>query len=364
MQGFRLRFPALAMGAASLLTGLAAHGADCVATFQSATGRLTMEAVQVGDVRYGASAQMLPNTTTLVLESATPLAASACARPVTYSGAEVDLPNVSVDGTAYSARLSLVAASSPLRFSVASAVPLASTTKLVGSAGIAAWDALAQSERNRVTSWNSLFIHQSVGQDMEDGTASNGYKAEYFAPGMLITTTNLYGGLFDGISNGDPMAKFSYFRTNALANKANLRLAVFKFGYADIESATLNAVQTGYKAMVDELKSNGIRVMHVTPPLIFDTNYNTPKMQMRSWMQTTFPDDVIFDLQDIESRTDAVGARCEQNGVWQICSDIRSTPACPSKGQGIDTVGQGHLCFSAATKISKAFLYALYLAGK
>lgn len=364
MQGFRSQFPTLVMGGASLLMCLAAQGADCVATFQSATGRLTMEAVQVGDVRYSASAQMLPNTTTLVLENATPLATSVCASPVTYSGAEVDLPNVSVDGAAYSARLSLVAASSPLRFSVTSAVPLASNTKLVGGAGIAAWDALAPSERNRVTSWNSLFIHQSVGQDMEDGTASNGFKAEYFAPGMLITTTNLYGGLFDGISNGDPIAKFSYFRTNALANKANLRLAIFKFGYADIESGTLGSVQAGYKAMVDELKSNGIRVMHVTPPLIFDTNYNTPKMQMRSWMQTTFPDDVIFDLQDIESRRDAVGARCEQNGVWQICSDIRSTPACPSRGQGIDTVGQGHLCLSAATKISKAFLYALYLAGK
>lgn len=364
MQGFHSRFPALAIGGASLLMCFGVHGADCVATFQSATGRLNMEAVQVGDARFSASAQMLPNTTTFVLESATPLSASACTSPVTYSGTEVDLPNISVDGAAYSARLSLVAASDPLKFSLASAVPLGSTNKIVGSDGIAAWDALVQSERNRVTSWNSLFLHQSVGQDLEDGTAINGFKAEYFAPGMLITTTNLYGGLFDGISNGDPTAKFSYFRTNALANKANLRLAVFKFGYADIESGTLGAVQAGYKTMVDELKSNGIRVLHVTPPLIFDTNYNTPKMQMRSWMQTTFPDDVIFDLQDIESRTDAVGARCEQNGVWQICSDIRSTPACPSKGQGIDTAGQGHLCLSAAAKISKAFLYAVYVAGK
>ena len=239
MQGFRSRFPALAMGGASLLICFAAHAADCVATFQSGTGRLNMEAVQVGAARFSATAQMLPNTMTFMLESATPLAASACAIPVTYSGNLVDLPNVSVDGTAYSARLSLVTSSSPLRFTLASAVPLVSNTKLVGSGGIAAWDALAQSERNRLTSWNSLFIHQSVGQDMEDGTALNGFKAEYFAPGMLITTTNLYGGLFDGISNGDPIAKFSYFRTNALANKANLRLAVFKFGYADIESGTL-----------------------------------------------------------------------------------------------------------------------------
>lgn len=364
MHGLCSRFPALAIGGASLLMCLGVHGADCVSTFQSGTGRLSMEAVQYGDARYSASAQMLPNTTTFVLDQAAPLATSACTSPVTYSGSVVDLPHVSVDGTAYSARLALVAASGPPQFSVTHAVLLGTSIKVVGSAGIAEWDALAQTERNRVTSWNSLFLHQSVGQDLEDGAAINGFKAEYFAPGMAIATTNLYGGLFDGISNGDPTAKFSYFRSNALANKANLRLAVFKFGYADIESGTLNSVQLGYKAMVDELKSNGIRVLHVTPPLIFDTNYNTPKMQMRSWMQTTFPDDVIFDLQDIESRTDAVGARCEQNGVWQICSDIRSTPACPSKGQGIDTVGQGHLCLSAAAKIAKAFLYSVYLAGK
>lgn len=364
MQNSYFRFHALAVGGTSLLMCLGVHGADCIATFQSGTGRLSMEAVQVGDTRYSASAQMLPNTTTFVLESASPLAASACASPVTYSGSVVDLPHVNVDGAAYSARLALVAASDPPQFSLTSAVPLGATTKVVGSAGIAAWDALAPSEQIRVTSWNSLFLHQSVGQDLEDGAASNGFKADYFGPGMVIAATSFYGGLFDGISNGDPSSKFSYFRANALANKSTLRLAIFKFGYADIESGTLNTVQSGYRAMVNELKSNGIRVVHVTPPLVFDVNYNAPKMQMREWMQTTFPDDVIFDLQDIESRTDAVGARCEQNGVWQICSDIRSTPACPSKGQGVDTVGQGHLCLSAAVKISKAFLYALYLAGK
>lgn len=52
---------------------------------------------------------------------------------------------------------------------------------------------------------------------------------------------------FQVISNGDPKAKFSYFRSNALANKENLRLAAFKFGYADIDSGALNAVQLGYQ---------------------------------------------------------------------------------------------------------------------
>lgn len=235
---------------------------------------------------------------------------------------------------------------------------------IVGPEGISAWDALSQTEKSRVISWNSLFIHQSVGQDIEGGAADNGFKPEYFGPGARISATNLYGGLFEGISNGDPVSKFGYFKSNVLANRDILRLAIFKFGYADIETTTLVGVQSGYKAMVDELKSNGIRLLHITPPLVYDVAYNSPKMQLRDWMKTTFPNDVIFDLQDIESRTGTTGNRCEQNGIWQICSDIRSTTSCPSNGQGVDTAGQGHLCASVATKVAKAFLYAVYLAGK
>lgn len=365
LKRFRL-IRGLSLLAATGLVGGLAHAANCSSTYQAASGRLTIDAIVYGGVRYTASLTAPPGTTSFSLEAATASPGSDCSNPATYDGAAADFPNVVADGQAYTARLALVAGSNPPQFALAGATPIVvGAGSLVGSTAMAAWDALPPDERNRVTSWNSLFVHQSVGQDIEDGATSNGYKPEYFGPGMIIgSTTNIYGGLFEGISNGDPLPKFAYFRTNALANKSRLRVAAFKFGYADVESSTLGAVQAGYKAMVDELKSNGIRVMHVTPPLVYDVAYNTPKMQLRTWMQQTFPNDVIFDLQDIESRTGTTGARCEENGVWRICEDVRSTPACPSKGQGTDTVGQGHLCFGAATKISKAFLYSIYLSGK
>ncbi len=242
-----------------------------------------------------------------------------------------------------------------------------STPGVVTSGDIAAWDALSQSEKNSIQSWNSLFLHQSVGQDLEDGCEANGFSFEYFNLGNSIpaSPTHLYGGLFAS-SNGNPTEKFSEFRTNALANASNLRVAIFKFGYADIEPSTLSSVEAGYLSMVNDLKSSGIRVLHITPPLVYDTAYNQAKMDMRTWMFATFPSDVIFDLQDIESKTGATGSRCEVGGIWRICPDIRSTDSCLSRGQGSDSgdAGRGHLCASAADIISKAFLYSIYRAGR
>jgi DNA gyrase subunit B len=39
----------------------------------------------------------------------------------------------------------------------------------VGPAAIAAWDGLSPGERERVKAVPTLFLHQSVGQDLEDG---------------------------------------------------------------------------------------------------------------------------------------------------------------------------------------------------
>ncbi len=243
--------------------------------------------------------------------------------------------------------------------------PPADTTSIagvIGSNGITAWDKLDAAERNKLTTWNTLFIHQSVGQDLEDGCDFNGFPMDYFARGGTIVK-GLYGGLFRA-SNGSPLEKFAEFKEYALANKSSLKVVCFKFGYADIEESTRTSVQDGYKAMVDELKANGLRVLHVTPPLVYDVVYNAPKMAVRSWMLTTFKNDVIFDLQDIESKGLSSGVRCEDASVWRICDDIRSTTSCPSKGQGVDTPAQGHLCEIAARTLSKAFLYSLYMAGK
>jgi hypothetical protein len=102
--------------------------------------------------------------------------------------------------------------------------------------------------------------------------------------------------------------------------------------------------------------------VHVTPPLVYSTAENPPKMKMRAWMLDTFKSDLIFDLQDIESLDE--GKRCEEGGVWRICQANRSTPSCPSKGQGIDGDGAGHLCERKATEFAKALLLAIHRAGK
>ena len=243
-------------------------------------------------------------------------------------------------------------------------VEIPSTPGIIAADGMAKWDALSMTEKSKVKGFNSLFLHQSVGGDIEGGCETNGYKPEFYELNTAMgSTTFFYGGLFRS-SNGDPIGKFAEFKQSAILNKSKLRLAIFEFGYADIDNTLLPSVKTGYKAMVEELKANGIRVLHCTPPMVFDTTYNRPIIAMGTWMKATFPNDMIFDLQDIESRSNTTGTRCEQGGVWQICDNVRSTPGCPSREQGVDTPAQGHICGTAADKIAKAFLYAIYSAEK
>jgi len=117
-----------------------------------------------------------------------------------------------------------------------------------------------------------------------------------------------------------------------------------------------------YAKLVAEVKAAGVRFVHVTPPLVYSVAENPPKMKMRSWMIDTFKDDTIFDLQDIESMDG--GQRCEEGGTWRICQANRSTVACPSKGQGIDEDGAGHICASKAQSYAKALLFAIQRAGR
>ncbi len=236
---------------------------------------------------------------------------------------------------------------------------------VVSTSGIAAWDALDGSERAAVQSFQTYFLHQSVGSDLEDGAEAVGFAFAYAESGSTDLAPGLNGGLFAS-RNGDPAGKLAEFQAMAAVNDGSVTLAIMKFGYADVVADTVEDVQAAYQAAVAEVKALGLRVLHVTPPLVYDLpGDNAPKVEMRAWMIASFPDDVIFDLQDAESTDPATGARCERGGSWEICATIRSTSACPSLGQGVDSPsGQGHLCFSEAQRIAKAFLYAIYLAGR
>lgn len=241
----------------------------------------------------------------------------------------------------------------------------AAAATVVGNAGIAAWDALPAAAKGEVQAFRSFFLHQSVGTDLEDGAEAGGFKFEYVASGASSLAAGLNGGLFDA-SNGNYTAKTKEFRDTALANKGTVRVAIMKLGYADVLDDTLPGVQSSYLDAVKAIKAANIRVLHLTPPLVYDAPQdNAPKMKMRSWMLATFSDDVIFDLQDLESTDPTTGARCERGGAWEICNSVRSTSSCPSKSQGVDAPsGQGHLCFDPhAARLAKAFLYAIRRAG-
>jgi hypothetical protein len=241
----------------------------------------------------------------------------------------------------------------------------APTGNVVGLSGIAAWDALAADQKARVnTSMRSFFLHQSVGGDLEDGAQAIGYKFEYADSRATNLASGLNGGLFSS-SNGDPIGKVAEFRAMALANRNGLGVAIMKFGYADIVADKLADAQSDYLAAVTALKAQGVRVLHVTPPLVYNApDENTPKLQMRTWMLSTFAQDTTFDLQDLASTDSTSGARCERGGAWEICDAVRSTATCPSLNQGVDApAGQGHLCFNPhAQRFARAFLYAIYRA--
>lgn len=234
----------------------------------------------------------------------------------------------------------------------------------IGLAGIVAWDALSAADKAKVKASPAIYLHQSVGQDLEDGAAANGFKFEYYGPGASAVAAGPNGGLFNDvgpIDNGKPMEKLALVEKIAKRHQGKLKVMAFSFGYADVRDEDLAKVEAEYVRVAAEVKKTGARMVHVTPPLVFDVAENAPKMKMRTWMLSTFASEPIFDLQDIESLDG--GKRCEVAGVWQICQANRSTAACPSKEQGIDGAGQGHLCSKKAAVFAKALLYALARAG-
>jgi hypothetical protein len=240
---------------------------------------------------------------------------------------------------------------------------------IVGTEGIAHWDALSSSEKSRIKSWNTLFLHQSVGQDLEEGCKANGFAWEYYGHGSKVDN-GLMGGIFvdvGNIPNGNPFEKIRVFKEHILMSKDVVKIGVFKFGYADISDENFTEVQEAYKAMVDELKSKmpDLRLVHVTPPLVFSTESydgNGARMKVGQWMRNTFAaSDVIFDLQALESND----GKCQVNGVWHICTENRNTASDPSDVNGIDSSpGQGHIGKKAGQRISKALLMSIYNCGK
>ncbi len=237
---------------------------------------------------------------------------------------------------------------------------------VVGVAGIAAWNALPVNEKAKVRAKSSLFLHQSVGQDLEDGVEAVGFN---YVTYDTVVKPGLNGLIFRalGVDNGNPTQKTARWQAESTkAGNAALAVSIMKYGYADVTAPLLATAKTAYMNAVLAIKASGKAVVHVTPPLVFDTAENPPKMQFREWMFQTFPTDVIYDIQDVESTHPTTGARCQVGTVWRICPEIRSTRAClsPQSGPNGDDNSQGHICPTQGTRIAPSFLYAIYLAVK
>jgi hypothetical protein len=78
----------------------------------------------------------------------------------------------------------------------------------VGEASIDQWIALNAGQRASVQQFSSFFLHQSVGQDLEDGAAAEGFKFEYVDKDSQRIAEGLNGGLFSA-SNGNGVGKIN-----------------------------------------------------------------------------------------------------------------------------------------------------------
>ena len=295
---------------------------------------------------------------------ALPLSLGACGRTSTASQVEPPAPASPPPPASPIAPGTPLAATPTAPAPPARANASATGGAVVGLPGLASWGALSAAERDRVKRAPILYLHQSVGQDLEDGCEANGFKFEYFGPESRSLVNGPNGGIFTDVGNvpnGEPFKKFDVVRRSLKVTGGAAKIVAFSFGYADVRDEDLPKVQTEYARLVRDVKAQGARFVHITPPLVYSVAENPPKQRLRAYMLATFKDDVIFDLQDVES-LDA-GKRCEQGGVWRICQANRSTPGCASKGQGIDGDGAGHLCERKARELAKGLLYAFYLAG-
>jgi len=237
--------------------------------------------------------------------------------------------------------------------------------KLVGASAVAAWNALPAVDRDRVREKPILYLHQSVGQDLEDGCEANGFKFEYVGNDTSSLKNGPNGGIFTDVGNvpnGEPFKKMDVVRRLLKQTKGAAKIVAFSFGYADVRDQDLAKVQAEYQKLVAEVKASGAVFVHITPPLVYSLAENPPKQKFRAFQIATYKDDIIFDLQDLESMDGQ--KRCEEGGVWRICQANRSTPGCASKGQGIDGEGAGHICERKAKEISKGLLYAFSLAAR
>lgn len=219
---------------------------------------------------------------------------------------------------------------------------------VVGPEGVAAYDALSAQDRAALAGRDLFWGHQSVGENLIDGSMSLGYGWSGVGGGSDYDGTHWGHGYVD--DNGDPWRKIRSFASllRDAGIGARVDAAAFKFCWIDFEPDTdVEALLDAYDASLAALGTDypSVRFLHVTTPLTSDdAERNAVRWRYgRRLIEEHSASSVVLDLAAIES-TDSNGQACTTGGVRRLCDEWRDD--------------EGHLNDRGRSHAAKAFLYA------
>ncbi|MBI2892651.1 MAG: hypothetical protein HYY06_03805 [Deltaproteobacteria bacterium] len=223
-------------------------------------------------------------------------------------------------------------------------------TGVIGSEGIAAFDALDPAQIAALAKRRVFWGHQSVGANVLEGARALGFDFAEVSRGSDYA--RVAWGEAGVEENGDPERKIASFGAYLEDQGIGRRVeaAGFKFCWIDFEEDTDVADLLGdYEEKMGELARSHprVRFLHVTPPLTTDE----PEKNLVRWrygreMIRRFANrGVVLDLASVIS-TGADGRACESRRARRLC------PAWSSDN--------GHLNDEGSRRAAKAFLYAFF----
>ncbi|MBK8010411.1 MAG: SGNH/GDSL hydrolase family protein [Deltaproteobacteria bacterium] len=221
---------------------------------------------------------------------------------------------------------------------------------VIGASAAALFDALTPEQKARIQQKKVFFGHQSVGDNIIEGTRALGFTFEEASTKDDYAQPKLGHGHIP--ENGDPMRKMASFE--AAVNAIGVAdVAAMKLCWIDFASnSDVAEMQSTYVSTINELiaKNPGTVFVHVTPPLTTnEPGLNRARIAFGQWMKNSYGSiAVVFDLAEaISTRPD--GSACEDGGARRLCPEYASDA--------------GHLNALGQERAAKAFLYAIYEAS-
>jgi hypothetical protein len=248
--------------------------------------------------------------------------------------------------------------------------PPAAATGVYGRNAVAAFDAMAQTDRDALKKVKVLFHHHSIGENIM------GLWTDDHQPGGAVTLGFPFGaakapsdyatlglGETTGGSNGQPETKLASLQDIVVGQRfgAAVQALLFKLCFIDFGSGStvnslddVHALAAKYKSTMQAISAAtpGLRVVHITPPL--NNYWNSAGNDLRAELARFLRDEYggngfVFDLEDVISH-DAQGNPCVHDNVPVICDAYVG--------------GSGHLSHTGATLAAKGLLYTVWQATR